>query len=196
MAQRYIKDTKDVKDDYLMAMLFPEYSPNVRIPSPFGLPSALHTQKQEAFLTTNAKGEGMLVFTLQDLHFNLCYAQGTVPSGSTGMGNYSVDGHQDSMYTPMLYDQSYLSARFSHARVVGSSVRISYIGQHDDESGFMVGSHIMNQNICGITDRDIEEGYHCKRVRPHEGIRLIYAPTDEQDFSFCELNTRVVVDID
>lgn len=60
----------------------------------------------------------------------------------------------------------------------------------------MVGSHIMNQNICGITDRDIEEGYHVKRVRPHEGIRLCYTPSDEKDFEFCELNTRVVVDPD
>lgn len=58
----------------------------------------------------------------------------------------------------------------------------------------MVGAHIQNQNICGITDRDIEEGYHVKRVRPHKGLRLTYSPFDETDFKFTELNTRVVYD--
>ena len=43
MARKYVKDGRDVKDDYLMALLFPEFAANVRIPSPFGLPSALHT---------------------------------------------------------------------------------------------------------------------------------------------------------
>ena len=46
----------------------------------------------------------------------------------------------------------------------------------------MVGSHIQNQNICGITDRDIEEGYHVKRVRPSQGLRLAYTPFDDKDF--------------
>ena len=45
LAKQHVKESSDVKDDYLMAMLFPEYAPNVRIPSPFGLPSTLHTQK-------------------------------------------------------------------------------------------------------------------------------------------------------
>lgn len=56
----------------------------------------------------------------------------------------------------------------------------------------MVASHVYNQQICGITDRDIEEGYHVKRVRPHEGMRVCYAPREEIDFQFTELNTRVV----
>jgi hypothetical protein len=43
MAKQYLRDSDGVKDDYLMALFFPEYAPNVRIPSPFGLPSTLHT---------------------------------------------------------------------------------------------------------------------------------------------------------
>ena len=43
MVADYDKDLRDTKDDYLMALLFPEYAPPVRIPSPFGLPSTLHT---------------------------------------------------------------------------------------------------------------------------------------------------------
>lgn len=35
-----------------------------------------------------------------------------------------------------------------------------------------------------------------KRVRPHRGIRLCYAPFDETDFKFSELNTRVIYDTD
>jgi hypothetical protein len=46
----------------------------------------------------------------------------------------------------------------------------------------------------GITDRDIEDGYHVKRVRPMEGLRLSYTPFDDKDFQFTELNTRVVYD--
>ena len=86
-----------------MALLFPEYAPNVRIPSPFGLPSTLHTQKQEAYLTTNASGTGMLIFTLADLHWNLCYATSNVPSGSSGMGNMTIDGNNSTLYSPEIY---------------------------------------------------------------------------------------------
>lgn len=144
------------------------------------------------YLSTNADGEGLVIFTPQDLHFNLIYGTNTVPAGSTGMGNYAIDGHNTDLYSPQLYEQRYLPSHFSHARVVGASIRLCYIGQHDDEEGFIVGSHIYNQQICGITDRDVEEGYHTKRVRPAEGLRMAYAPREEVDFEFTELNTRVI----
>lgn len=67
---------------------------------------------------------------------------------------------------------------------MGASIRISWIGQTDAESGFMTGSHVYNATPFTLNDDLIEEGYMPIRARPHEGIRLVYMPKDDADLEF------------
>lgn len=49
-------------EGYLRAMLFPEFSPACRIPTPFGAPSTLSTQRFSFYVNTGG-GDGAIIFT-------------------------------------------------------------------------------------------------------------------------------------
>jgi len=51
----------DYDEGYLAALLFPEYSPAVRIPTPFGIPSTLVTQRFSFYVNTGL-GDGFINF--------------------------------------------------------------------------------------------------------------------------------------
>lgn len=69
---------------------------------------------------------------------------------------------------------SFVPESFAHARVVGASMRVSYIGTHDSESGFMAGAHIYDKRPCELSEDAIEDGYYVTRCRPIDGMRLVY----------------------
>ena len=46
------------------------------------------------------------------------------------------------------------------------------------ESGFITGSHLFDTNPFIIDEEHIEEGYFPTKVRPSEGLRLVYLPKD------------------
>lgn len=132
------------------------------------------------------------MFALSDFSFNLVYASASPDEGSSGMGSSVVQGHNTVFWAPENYGQTYLHDRYSHVRVVGASVRISYVGAADEEAGMLVGAHLRNTSITGVTNRLIEEGEHVVRSRPHQGLRLSYSPHSAEDYNWTELNTRVV----
>ena len=51
----------DFDEGYLRALLFPEYAPAVRIPTPFGIPSTLTTQRFSFYVNTG-QGDGFIAF--------------------------------------------------------------------------------------------------------------------------------------
>jgi hypothetical protein len=73
-------------------------------------------------------------------------------------------------------------------RLIGASMRVSYTGTVDGEQGIMAASHVYDKRVCELSEKAVEEGYYVTRARPHEGIRMVYQPKDELDFTFTELN--------
>lgn len=68
-------------------------------------------------------------------------------------------------------------------------MKISYIGTAEQESGFITGSHIFDSTPFTINEEHIEEGYFPTKVKPMEGLRLVYLPKDEKDLTFEPCNT-------
>ena len=68
---------------------------------------------------------------------------------------------------------SMLSA-FVALRLVGASIRISYTGTVEGESGMLCGSHVYDKRIVENSEKATEEGFFVTRARPHEGVRLVY----------------------
>lgn len=81
-------------------------------------------------------------------------------------------------------NSEYIADSFSHARLVGCSYRVSYIGTRDEESGFLCASHIFSSMPHLIDEQLIEEGYFVTRKRPSEGIRMCYLPKDDADLEY------------
>lgn len=76
--------------------------------------------------------------------------------------------------------------------MVGASIRLTYIGSDDEESGFMSGAHVYNVSPFELSDEVIEEGHFAtKNVRPNEGIRLVYYPKDPDDLNFIPSNITI-----
>lgn len=80
---------------------------------------------------------------------------------------------------------------YTYARLVGASIRITWIGPREIESGIMVGSHVFNATPLTLTQDIIEEGYFPVRAAPHEGLRFVYVPRDDQDLQFTALDKKV-----
>jgi hypothetical protein len=82
-------------------------------------------------------------------------------------------------------DSRYINENWSQVRLVGASIRLSWIGNHDEESGFITGSHVYNATPFTLNEEIIEEGYMPVRGRPHEGVRMVWMPRDEEDLEYC-----------
>jgi len=68
---------------------------------------------------------------------------------------------------------------------------MTWIGTVEDESGFLVGSHVYNGTPLTLSEDMIEEGYMVTRCRPHEGLRMVYTPKDDRDLEFCPSNKKL-----
>lgn len=146
----------------------------------------------------------------QDFTLNACYrSQGDLVVSTTDPANnanatpnflsaatYPIwNGDGSSFHTCILPNETactYIPESFAHARLVGASMTVSYIGTAEQESGFMTGSHVYDSVVCGLSEDIIEEGYYTARARPSDGIRLVYQPRDSQDFEFIATDMRIV----
>lgn len=123
--------------EYLHALYFPETSDAARIPSRFGMPSSTFTQRMSFYLNTGVNGNGFVGLSPQDTsYFSAFRSSGDLVNElNTSAGTYS-NFHWAGE------NSNYIPDKFSQARLVGCSMRISYIGTHDEESGFLCSSHI------------------------------------------------------
>lgn len=97
------------------------------------------------------------------------------------------------MQFPIQGDSTFIPEKFSEARLVGASMRVTYIGTRDEESGFLVGGHLFDSNPWLVTEDAIEESYmHC-RAKPSQGMRAVYMPKDEKDLEFA--TTAIKLDV-
>jgi len=81
-------------------------------------------------------------------------------------------------------DSRFIPDKFTDARLVGCSTRVSYIGTVDQESGFFAGSHLFDSTPFTISEENIEDGYFPVRCKPSQGLRMVYLPKDDRDLEF------------
>ena len=147
--------------DYLNALYFPETSEAARIPSKFGVPSSVFTQKFHFYVNTGPYGTGGIGLLPQDTTFKCAYIVeslgGPYDPNKLGVGNVDFVEQSDCRYIP---------DKFSEARLVGASMRISYIGTAEQESGFVIGSHLFDANPFMISEEQIEEGHYVSKGKP------------------------------
>lgn len=186
LAQTLKEQYKTYDDDYLKAVLFPEESEPSRIPTKFPLPSALATQTWSFYLNTGKQGKGYVALMPQDLAFSCVYS----PDDENWDGNPLNLGNDGHKYNPECFSYPIIE-NYGSARVVGASMRVQYIGEVQQESGIMVGSHVFDATIGMISEDIVENGYYITRGRPHEGMRLSYLPRDESDTEYCDLNYKI-----
>lgn len=130
----------------------------------------------------------MIGFAPQDTTFRCSYyseIQG-VPTDQNAVSGTSVN-------FPEVSDSTFIPEKFTEARLVGASMKVSYIGTHDQESGFFTGSHIFDSTPFNINEEHIEEGYFPTRCNPSHGIRLVYLPKDEADLEFSPTQLKMEV---
>jgi len=68
--------------------------------------------------------------------------------------------------------------------LVGCSIRISYIGSSEEESGFLTGSHTFTSSPLLLSENVIEDGYFKCMAKPSEGVRLVWIPKDDADLEY------------
>lgn len=95
------------------------------------------------------------------------------------------------MTFPVVGDSTFIPTKFSEARLVGCSMRVTYIGTRDDESGFLVAGHTFDTNPWLLSEDVIEESYMTCRAKPSQGVRMVYMPKDEKDLDFAPTNIRM-----
>lgn len=57
----------------------------------------------------------------------------------------------------------------------------------------MVGSHLFNATPFTLSQDMIEEGYFPVHSAPHEGLRFVYVPRDDNDLTFTPLDKKITV---
>lgn len=81
-------------------------------------------------------------------------------------------------------DARYIPEKFAHARLVGCSIKVTYIGSVEEEAGFMTGSHTFTSSPLLLNEEIIEDGYFKTCTKPREGLRMVWIPKDDADMEY------------
>lgn len=124
--EKYKKHMSDKDYEYLKCVLFPELTDPVRVPTPFGIPSAVFTQKISFYLSTGLSGNGYIQFAPKDTSFYCCAATAS---------DTAYNGNPNNAAIPLEYftvsDGTFITFNFAQSRLIGASMRCSYIGTVD-----------------------------------------------------------------
>ena len=76
------------------------------------------------------------------------------------------------------------SPYFTQTSLVAASISVQYVGQLQNEQGFMCVSQIYGVSPSDITSVDVESGQFRSLSKPGDGIRAVYLPKDINDFTY------------
>ena len=68
--------------------------------------------------------------------------------------------------------------------LVAAGLSIQYIGQLQNEQGYMVASQLFGIDPDLITSDDIENGQFRSMAKPGDGMRTTYIPKDLNDYTY------------
>lgn len=171
--------------------MFPEDSEPARIPTKFGQPSSVFTQRFSFYQNTGNDGHGTIIFAPQDVVYKplLVNTQRNPNTLKTDPDQQIVVRDDDFSFQGE--SSHYILDSYTSVRLVGASIKVSYIGRADEESGYLVGSQLYGDTPFAIGSDAIEEGYHRAQGRPMEGLRFVYLPRNEADLDMKECNYKL-----
>ena len=184
---RYIKSTKQ---DYLTAVFFPEMGPSARLPTKFSTASAIFTQKDHFYADTDMLGRLGIVVLPKHV--------GNTNDVSKKWGQYMTDEGYVYTFTenfteelwgkPTMTLSDEIPTYYTNVRLIGCCVRIQYIGTAMTVSG--MGACSINYGyIPGFeSTKQVEDTDYVQHVGTSAGLRQIWAPKDQNDWNYMNLN--------
>lgn len=97
----------------------------------------------------------MLAFLPQDLHFRSLVF---VDADMTDLASSNVEKYQT--LNALIASALGLEEYFAFARIVGASMRVSFVGESDEESGLFVGGHCYDYNVGLLDANKVDTSYH------------------------------------
>lgn len=187
---RYVESTKS---NYINAIFFPEMAEPARLPTKFPSASAVFTQKDHFYCDTDMVGSLSLVILPKHV------GGSTLPDMKWGATDFVKHGyvfqfgenHQDDDWgkPQMLLDDD-IPTYYTNIRLIGCSVRIQYIGAMMTVSG--MGACCLNYGFMPGREsvNTVEDSDYVQHVGTAAGLRMIWAPKDQNDFNYMNLTTE------
>ena len=191
MGDRIRKYTHPINGGYISTVFFPECVTPSRAPVKFDPPSTVFTSKQHTYISTDMIGRQAIVFFPK--------AVGGGPEVMMQWGNLSDQVQKGCLYTfeenytedawgvpkMNLYDE--IPTYYSNVRLLGSSLRLTYIGTAQNVSGMIVSAMIYGYQMSHESVTMVEDGLYVQHRMCQDGMRNIYLPRDMDDFKYMNL---------
>lgn len=113
---------------YIRTLINPEGSPNAVIPDEATYPSELYTQRQSVQVTANAQGCAGIKIVVSNVPTYYTEAAASADGAYTYNGVSAFEAQAD------------VRARFAAARLVAASVRAEFVGNDQNNQGYVLGS--------------------------------------------------------
>ena len=183
---------KELTNNYLYSLLFPERSKGTRIPTKFPIPSMTFQQKSNLTINPNVSNNWYFQWCPQTL---LSTAFVTANNGNCLLNNSaaitgSVADTTAANYTAITVDRLQNAGMIQAYRLVSASLIISYVGSVDAHSGVIGGGVDVSFVDSTLPDTassvfsTIDDKIWNLQTNPYEGLRLIYFPKDYSDLNF------------
>lgn len=191
------------KASWIDFCLFPDIVEPVKMPTLFPIPS--HIAKRQTVFTIQAPAAGNIYGLWKPHTIDTSSASSSgegyrsgffYKTGAPSAANTDASGGADQQISSNPTYNPPLTAAFGlmhgGARLIGSFIEIEYIGTADQHSGlFECGLHMHTVN--SMTDMayvhfydqsEMVQAPFYRKFKPIDGIRCVWFPVDENDFSF------------
>jgi hypothetical protein len=186
---RYIETTNS---DYISTLFFPELSPPARLPTKFPTSSSIFTQKDHFYCDSDMLGRLALVILPKHIGSseidNMNWGTNTTSQGY--VFSFTTNYQDENWGIPQLLLADNIPNYYTNVRLIGCSVRIQYIGALLNVSG--MGACCLNYGFMPGHEsvNTVEDSDYVQHVGTAAGLRMIWAPKDQNDFNYMNLTTQ------
>ncbi len=190
--KRYINT---VNENYIMGVFFPECVTTApKLPAKFDPPSTSFTNKSHFYINTDMIGRQALVFFPKAVGGgpNSLIQWGTLTDQVQQGYVYTFEeNYQDEAWgkpTMQLFDE--IPQYYNNVRLIGASIRLTYIGVAQNVSGLMVGCINYGYQMGHENVTVVEDGQYTQHRFTGDGMRCIWLPRDNDDLKYINLTQQ------
>ncbi len=193
MGDRIKRYTNTVCEPYIVGVFFPECAQTApKLPTKFDPPSTSFTNKSHFYISTDMIGRQALVFFPKAVGGgpNALMSWGTLTDQVQQGYVYTFEeNYQDEAWgkpTMQLYDE--IPTYYSNIRLIGASIRLTYIGVAQNVSGLIVGCINYGYQMGHENVTVVEDAQYVQHRFTGDGMRCIWLPRDQDDFKYMNMN--------
>ena len=189
---------KSQEREYYNALLHPEKTRGVKLPSTIPIPSSSFQLKQSVNVTVNSSGNACIVIN----PFYLAPIGMTATSSMYINNDVSLDGSSTSNFFTSVNLGQGIPAVYNQYRLVSASVCVKYVGRLDAVRGLVGGAIIFDQNVPGSNVGTVnaalakygdfnlaQDAFFQQEYFALHGMRQIYFPLDNNFEVYNNLGT-------